>query len=428
MNTSTALTLRNRRDVHFAERDEVPVFRTRGPKQRDPCWTIDDKMDMLDTVLRGFQCGPIYIIQDIEKNIDDVFDGAHRCEAIFEFIDNKYPVTKGKNTITWDTSRLRDYVGKYFKELPAELQKKIKEYNFYINIIDPEMANDAAALRMLWERLSKAGKALNNFEAKIQTQGILQKEVLEPCASSWLESPFFPAKKSNRGHIEVRLHKLLALSEKDTLPAYSSMEDLVNKWCDDVLGKTTENIDANTRLKKDSLIGRLKYMRNLLTELQDRNVFHADGKSIIDKSKDVPLIIILGRLGYWFSNMAFFRRIAEEMCPKINSILRMNPNDLCKELAVNSRNATFQKKLVAYVDLIFAEYSDKSKDRRLFTKAEKKAKLEEQGGLCAECKKPIHEHQRNDGDHIIEFRNGGQTTYDNLQILHRVCHENKSAR
>jgi 5-methylcytosine-specific restriction endonuclease McrA len=422
-----AITLRNYRDVHIAERDGVHMFRTRGPKQRAPCWTIEDNMDMLDTVLRGFQCGPIYIIQDIQSKIDDVFDGAHRCEAIFDFIDNKYPVTKGKkDTIKWETSQLRDYVGKYFRDLPLDLQKKIKDYKFYINKIDPETANDPVALGMLWERLSKAGKALNNFEAKIQTHAILQKNILEPSASLWLESQLFPAKQSKRGQVEVKLHKLLALSEKEVLSTYGSMEDLVNKWCEEVLGKTTEAIDTKTLANKDLLIGRLKFIRNILKELQDRDVFHVNGKSIVDKSKDVPILIILGRLGYWFTSMSYFKRVADEVCPKIHDILKMNSNDLCKHLEVNSRNATYQKKLVSHIDSILREYSEKTKERRLFTQSEKKAKLDEQGGVCAKCKKPVHEYHRNDGDHIVEFRNGGHTTFENLQILHKLCHENKN--
>ena len=104
----------------------------------------------------------------------------------------------------------------------------------------------------------------------------------------------------------------------------------------------------------------------------------------------------------------------------------MNSNDLCKRLEVNSRNATYQKKIVILIDNILRDYSEKTKERRLFTQVEKKTKLDEQGGLCAKCKKPIHEYHRNDGDHIIEFRNGGHTTFENLQILHKLCHENKN--
>ena len=427
MSTITAVNLLLRRDVNMADKLQQPLFRTRGPKQRPPCWEIEDNMAMLDTALRGFHCGPIYIIQDVDANIDDVFDGAHRCEAIFNFIDNKYPVTKGKkDTIQWETSPLRDHVGKTFKELPLIMQKQLKDYLFYLNTIDPDTASDAAALEMLWERLSKAGKKLNNFETKIQTHSILQKEILEPCAADWLKTPFFPADKSKRGQAEVKLQKLLALSEKDTLPAYCSMEDLVEKWCEENLGKTTESIDTNTKAKKEGLIARLRFMRNLLKELQDRDVFHVAGETILDKSKDVPLLIIMGRLANWFPTMAAFRRVADEVCPKIHDVLRMNPNDLCKYLKVASRNATFQKKLVEDLDAKFKIYTDKAKERRCFTGAEKKKKLEDQGGLCPLCEKPILEHQRNAGDHIVEYCRGGTTTYDNLQMVHKICHEGKN--
>jgi len=423
----TAISLRNRRDVHIAERDEVPLFRTRGPRQRQSCWTIEDNMAMLDTALRGFHCGPIYIIQDIENNIDDVFDGAHRCEAIFDFMDSKYPVTKGKkDTIQWETSPLRDYVGKFFKELPVTIQKQLKEYSFYINVIDSETAGDADALGMLWERLSKAGMKLNNFEAKIQTHYTFQKEVLEPCAADWLKTLFFPAEKTLRGQVELKLQKLLAISEYEVLPAFGSMEDLVKMWGHDILGKTTDSIEANTQAKKDSFLARLRYMRNLFKELQDRNIFHVEGESIIDKSKDVPLLIIMGRLASSFSTMSAFRRVADEICPMIHEILKMNPNDLCKHLKVTSRNASFQKKLIEYVDSTFKPLSDRAKERRCFTPVEKAKKLKEQNGLCVECQNPIHGYQRNAGDHIVEYCKGGETSYENLQILHKICHEEKN--
>lgn len=429
MTTITAITLRNRRDPHYAERDEVAIFRTRGPRQRQPCWTIEDNMAMLDTALRGFHCGPIYIIQDIENNIDDVFDGAHRCEAIFNFIDNKHPVTRGKrDTIDWETSPLRDHVGKYFRDLPVALQKQLKEYCFYINVIDAETAANSDALSMLWQRLSKAGMKLNNFEAKIQTHYTFQKEVLEPCAADWVKTLFFPAEKSLRGQAELKLQKLLALSEYEVTPSFASMEDLVKVWGAEILGKSTESIEANTQAKKENFLSRLRYMRNLFKELQDRNVFHVDGESIIDKSKEVPLLIIMGRLASAFPTMASFRRIADAICPVLHDLLKMNPNDLCKHLKVTSRNASFQKKLIEAIDGYCKPLTEKAKERRCFTAAEKTKKLKEQGGLCTECQNPILGYQRNAGDHVVEYCKGGETAYENLQILHKICHEEKNLK
>jgi hypothetical protein len=172
-------------------------------------------------------------------------------------------------------------------------------------------------------------------ETQLQTHALLIKDILEPCSAEWLASSVFPSKESTCCKVENTLQKLLALSEKDVLPSYNSMEDLVAKWQEEVLGKTVESIDFHTKEKKESLIVRLKYMRNLLRDLQDRNVLHDEhGKNIIDKSKTVPLQIILGRLANFFPMISLFRRVADHLCPELHRILSMNPNDLCKDLNV----------------------------------------------------------------------------------------------
>lgn len=428
MNSVEAIMLKNRTDPHVAEMLNYPLFRTRGPNQRQNCWEISDNMAMLDTVLRGFHCGPIYIIQDIDNNVDDVFDGAHRCESIFSFIDNKYPVTKSKNdTINWESSPLKDYQGKFFKDLQPGIQQALKQYKFYINVIDPDTASDPSSLALLWERLSKAGKPLNKYETKHPTHSLLydllKKNINE---YKWLSTPFFPQDKSKRGQLESKLMKLLALSEKEVIPSFASMEDLVEKWCDEVLGKTTEEIKKNSEEKADLFTNRLKCIRSLMKELVDRNVLHDKEICIVDKSREVPFLLILGRIGYWFPTVSQFKRVSEEVCEKISEILKMKPTELCDYLTSNSRNATFQRKLLDNLDSTFKPLSDKANERRCFTVGEKKKKLEEQGGLCTECNQPILEYQRNAGDHIVEFCRGGTTSYENLQILHKHCHELKN--
>lgn len=423
----SAINLRNRRDRHWANASRELMFRTRGPKQRDPCWSDTDKTAMLDTALRGFTCGPIYTIKDLEEGIEDVFDGAHRCEAIFDFIDGKYPITKGKkDTIKWETSPLKGLEGKKFEEIPKEMQERLLKYTFSINVIDSETAQDSDALQMLWERLSKAGLPLNNYETKIQTHTILQKEVLETSVADWIQTPLIPQKKSVRGNIEVKLNKLLALSEEEVLPSAASMEDLVTKWSEKLLGKNVKEIDENTNAKKESFIQRLKTMRSLLKELQERGAFKKDGKEFMDKSSEVPLLILLGRLGYWFDSVSKMKRVIADVTKFISDILQMNPNDVCKLLNVNSRNSTFQKSLIRHADEFLKPLSHKANERRLFTQAEKKKKLDEQGGKCALCSELIEEEQRRAGDHIVEYCLGGSTTYENLQVVHQSCHETKN--
>jgi hypothetical protein len=243
----------------------------------------------------------------------------------------------------------------------------------------------------------------------------------------WYKTLFFPQEESKRGQLEIKLNRLLCLSEKEDLPVFSSMENLIKKWCDEVLGTTTEDIKKNSKEKSENMIQRLINMNALYNELKDRNVLHdSSGDSIIDKSKDVPLIIILGRLVYWFPSVAKFKRCDKDICKIIKDILIMNPNDLCKKLGVNSRNASFQRALIKEIDSKFKPLSEKSNEKRLFSSAEKQKKLKEQNFNCPICKKTILEHQRTAGDHIVEFCRGGNTTYENLQILHKLCHETKN--
>jgi len=400
------------------------MFVTRGPKQRKPCWDESDNIAMIDTVSRQWKCAPIYIIRQSEKRVDEVFDGAHRCEAVFKFINKEFKIER-VSSVDWDTSPLRDYVGKYFEDLPMDLQDIIKNYKFDINIIDQETANNPAALKLLWTRLSKAGKPLNNFETMIPIHSHLNKYVLETHLNSWYKTLFFNSDKSERGQLEVKLKRLLCLSHYEVLPAFSSLEDLIKKWNDDVLGKTTDEIDKKSKEMTEQFNRTLAHVRKIYTELEDRNVLRDGTISLIDKSKDVPLLIILGRLTYWFKTVSDFKRCATELCREVKDIITKDPNDLCKLLGVNSRNATFQKQLIKYLDEKFRPIAEKSSDVRLFTPAQKKKKLEEQGYKCKACGEPILEHQRNDGHHIISRCKGGRTDYENLEVLHKHCHENE---
>jgi hypothetical protein len=419
-----AITLKIRCDPDMAERMNMNVFVTRGPKQRKPCWDESDNIAMIDTVSRQWNCAPIYIIRQSEKNLDEVFDGAHRCEAVFKFIDRVFKIER-VSTVDWDTSPLRDHVGKYFNELPTDIKDIIKNYRFDINIIDQDTANNPAALKLLWTRLSKAGKPLNNFETMIPIHSHLNKYVLETHLNSWYKTLFFSSDKSERGQLEVKLKRLLCLSHYEVLPAFSSLEDLIKKWNDDVLGKTTDEIDKKSKEMTEQFNRTLAHVRKLYTELEDRNVLRDGITSLIDKSKDIPLLIILGRLAYWFKTVSDFKRCATELCREVKEIITKDPNDLCKLLGVNSRNATFQKQLIKYLDEKFRPIAEKSSDVRLFTPAQKKKKLEEQGYKCKACGEPILEHQRNDGHHIISRCKGGRTDYENLEVLHKHCHEDE---
>ena len=56
------------------------------------------------------------------------------------------------------------------------------------------------------------------------------------------------------------------------------------------------------------------------------------------------------------------------------------------------------------------------------------ALLKRQKGKCPECKLYLKEGDILEVDHIIPRSHGGKDEYVNLQLLHRHCHDIKTAR
>jgi hypothetical protein len=85
---------------------------------------------MIDTVLRGWVCPPIYIIPRLDwttecsEGEDHIFDGAHKLEAVFDFIDGKFAFKAP------DGSKFAEYSGKNLKNCPAIFKTKLRNIGF----------------------------------------------------------------------------------------------------------------------------------------------------------------------------------------------------------------------------------------------------------------------------------------------------------
>lgn len=387
--------------------------------QRDSSWSIAQKLAMLDTVFRGWACTPIYLLKrGLDKNItENLFDGAHKLEALHEFVKGEYvikPLTEG-----WDSSPLKNYVGKKFKELPDEMQDTIRKYKFQINYISDADANNPDTLSVLWARLNNAGTPLNGYELKIPVFGELHR-ILEDISAAWTETHIYTKAESKRGSCEEKLYQLLALS--DDIPSFSSLPGLAEKWRI-AHGKNTSEINEKIQENKGDYVERLSKMRSILRSLEEHGAFRNENEDIEMADYRIPLLIFIGRLGYWFEGISQFNIHASAISAKLkNEIFLKSADDNVKLMNCTSRNAKFQAALITYIDDILRSLSVKK--RRLFTKKEKKIVLKNQGGKCAMCKEKLAiEHCH--GDHILPFSAGGETTVENCQVLHEHCHRSK---
>ena len=92
-----------------------------------------------------------------------------------------------------------------------------------------------------------------------------------------------------------------------------------------------------------------------------------------------------------------------------------------------NRNAAFQKRIIEQIDNIINDEVETSAPR-LFTKKQIEEQKQKQNNICPYCNNEIKISDEYHGDHIIAWSAGGETLPDNLQVLHKRCHQLKSIR
>jgi hypothetical protein len=423
-----AQELNFRRDPEYVTKHSYPLLRTRHELQRESCWGLSEKVEMIDTCFQGWLCPPIYIIKHMESTgivpdgEEHVFDGAHKLESVFEFIAGGFAL-KSTNTAC---KEIKENDGKYFADLSLELKNRIRKYRFVVNTIDDETAHDPERLRTLWKRLNRAGKKLNSYELEIPVIRPLITAVLNPAAELFKHTALFTKDKSHRGDLEQLLQVLLALIDIPE-PEFSSQNALILQWHTTELGPTMVERVAKVAEKGGFWMEGLTRCHKILEELTQLNVFcDADGNSdIAEALRKTELPFVLGRLARRFERIEQFRSQKQVIAKRLREeLFSKSPQDMLARIGGTGRNGTFQKKLLRIIDRIMDELAG-CVQPRLFTKAQKKERLKEQGGLCTLCEEKILAHHMVDGDHVTEWSEGGATTMENLQVVHRNCHQAK---
>jgi hypothetical protein len=391
---------------------------------RNNSWEPADEMALIDTMLKGLPCPPIYIFQDQKRPMDHVFDGAHRFETSCGFVSNQIMIVQVKsNAIVWDTSPLKRYIGKYFRDLLPEDKAKISNYKFLIHILDPKLADNPAELAALWVRLNNSGSELNEYEMYKPIYHAFY-SLLESEAQSWLGTHFYPIpkpptrktqkEKPKRGGPEVVLMKLLSLSETAFPTVFSSINDMYKKWRAATFGKTSD-VCTNFEAKKADLETRLKHLRVVYELIEKHKIF-------VEKPNDIVLLTLMGRIARWCQTRQLFSRCEPRLVEYMNLMLNIPTPEMAKLLGCRERNGPYQKRLVARFDRDIHDIVEQLDEPRLFTPTQQTLKLREQGGYCPKCKKLIEWGQKYEGHHVKPFSKGGPTTMENLEVLHTECH------
>jgi hypothetical protein len=421
MKIPTAI-LYSRIDKEMCLAMKLTFLRLHPKWQRDyEVWDLKTKTRFIQSMLLHLSMNPLWVITNPEDDCQDMLDGLHRSTTAALFLNNKFGISK-KYLVDQTVIKALSVINKdilMFEDLPSALQQKFRDYEFDMNILDESYHYDADKRWEMWYTLNRSSILTNNFE--------YYHNIFWPLFDKFkiykddLNSLFF-AKKDYRGDIEEEIMDILVLSME--LPnSWGSIATIKKEFLETTIGGKSLDVANYIEQHGDNIDQNLKMMKKIIIDLKDRNIFSKNKK--IFKKNYLPYKLIIGRLIYTFQNNSalYYRHIAkiiENIQERVTDV-----DDIQETLGCNSRNAVFQKKLIKLIDEIINSSYEESKQKRFFSKEDKENKLKEQDNKCSICKNAL---ERYDADHIKEWKEGGTTTYDNLQLLCIPCHKEKTRK
>lgn len=155
---------RNRRD----KIDFDPSYQRKGRR-----WSTSDKQYLIDSILNGFDVPKFYMADFVfgssklneNKKPYAVIDGKQRLEAIFDFYDDKLPLS---NTFELLSNKKLNLQGKKYSELKSNFPEIAEDFDNFCPDIIGVISDEIKFIKELFVRLNR-GKPLSGAELRNAT-------------------------------------------------------------------------------------------------------------------------------------------------------------------------------------------------------------------------------------------------------------------
>ena len=394
------------------------IYLNKSPDFQRSYEAWDDKLRtrFIESIILNRATNPIWTVLNEDDNSEEILDGMHRITTALSFFNNEFSINKNF-LLSLDKEK---YNKKHFNELDHDDKAKIRNYNFIFNKLDSSYKKDLNKLKDMYEILNRSSKTLNDYEFN---KVILRPfyDIISEYKESFIKSQFFLKIKDLRGNIDSELIEMIVLSYP--LPNFwSSINSLKDEWLKNEIGETSERVISFITNHGANLKHKLQFMIKIISDFYQHCLFSSDPR--IFKKFFLIYRFIISRCCHLIENYSLFNRISNKIIA--NFLQDLLIDDIQTVLNCSSRNAVFQKKVIEKIDEIINNELKPEGIIRRFSKKTIQDKLIEQNRICSKCNCQIKECDDYEGDHIIPWTAGGNTVPENLQILHKRCHQLKS--
>ncbi len=136
--------------IEHAEIDLAPGF-----QRMAGIWNNQRKSRLIESLLLRIPIPVFYVAED-ENEKWSVVDGIQRISTIFDFVNGQFSLSQ--------LEYLDRLNGNFFKELPRPMQRRIRETQFVVNVI--EQGTPEEVMFNIFRRINTGGMALNGQEIR----------------------------------------------------------------------------------------------------------------------------------------------------------------------------------------------------------------------------------------------------------------------
>lgn len=387
-----------------------------GPNyQRYDVWTLTQKRQLIDSIIRGFDIPKIYF-REVDGSFE-IVDGQQRLRAIFDFLNQEKTFRLDNKAKCFNGKKI---AGCSLRDLPLDVFERINAYSLtmikLINYSDEQIADFYVRLQM--------GTRLNSAECR---RGIISN--MRDMAFEFSKHPFFSLLDSGnkRQQYEDFVGKFFHLLKHNTISAPT--KDKVDlDWL--------KNKKIN--YKEDDTCKSMKKILDFIFDFAKESDFIGDNKFKFSSYFALSFCLVIDEL---LSNTNI-KKYTKNLSDCIENLLadieiarsnmekgKIPPNEMLVKYISNARRDSISAiksrcesiKFFVERDLPDLKIKDTS---RYFSTAQRYKIYKNDSGRCKKCGvkcSPDGFH----ADHIIPYSKGGPTIIENGQVLCPKCNLEK---
>jgi len=372
--------------------------------QRGKVWSKDKQQLLMDTILKKMHIPPIYF-RVLENGYYECVDGQQRCTAFFDFFDDKFPLSKKYSP---------EFSGKYFKELPIDIQDRF--YDYEIVVFEITNASDDETKEM-FKRLQKGMPLTAGEKLKAET-GNIRKFILDLTKSKFFLDGVNV--RDYRGAYYQMCSQILVLE-------MFGIKDVKFKILEEM---HTDNKELDLESKAPTQV---KKVINFLSR-----AFESKTPELHTRAGIVSLYLLISTTMKEYSLkdkedlvkdfVVYFQEKLREAREKENNPELLNFLNAVSHSSDGANSIRTRHDILMKYFLLFAKDLEPLDTNRDFTEIERIAIYRKNDGICQnkECNKKV-EYDDFHADHIIPHTRGGKTTIKNGQVLCSKCNLSKGA-